>query len=543
MNFKDLTQDINLDNNNQRLINAKKVAKWEKTGLLEGLAPDSKTRMARLLENQAKALLEASDTSDIRGFQAIAFPLVRRVFGRLLAQEIVSVQPMALPSGLIFWLDFTFGRNNKAGTGRDDWMGGNSVFGDPLAPLTGGTQGVGGHYFMHNSYSQREASASVALASSGSATWDEVDFDPELSGAVALGQLFKVTVDLDDNASITNVDVANFKSFAVSGTVNSTVNAYYRRHNKFNTATNVLTVYHSGSQRLNSGSTVQVAYVKKTALAANTTGTTLTPAFEYGYDNSDDIPTLDIKIASMAVTANDRKLKVQWTPELAQDLNAYHAIDAEQELTQMLADQVALDIDNEVLRDLTNEAELRGTKMYWDMRPNFFVDKNTGHRLADAPTFTGNLIDWYHGLLQTIQDVSNQIARKTLQSGANFLVVGPDVATILETMVQFRPIMDASDPAYVKFAMGIEKMGSLSNRWTVYKNAHYDRNKILVGLKGDEWLKTGYVYAPYVPMIVTPTIYDPNNFTPSKALMTRYARQIVRPDFYGVVVVKGMQFN
>lgn len=535
--FEQLTKDIHEERLNQSVISARKVQKWKKTGLLEGLKSGAASRMARLLENQAVALLEASDTTDIKGFQAIAFPMVRRVFGNLLVQEIASVQPMALPSGLLFWLDFTFG-TAKAGTGRDDWTRGGSVFGDPISPLTGGADGDGGHYFLHNSYTQFEASAAVALGSSGSAVWSEVDFDPELSQAVAQSQLFKVTVDLDDDASITNVDETNFKSFAVSGAVNAQVTRYYRRHNLYDTTTKVLTVFYSGSQALDSGSTVQVAYVKKDVLGADTSGTTLNPSFEYAFDGSDDIPEIDIKIASHPVTANSRKLKVKWTPEVAQDLNAYHTLDAEAELTQIMADQVALDIDTEVLRDMVNNA--KAAKFYWDRRPGFFLDKETGERLSDAPNFTGNVQEWYLTLMETVIDVSNTIHRKNLRSGANFIVTSPDVATILESMVQWRPAIDVGDTTQTKYSMGIEKIGSLANRFTVYKAPFFFRNVLLVGYKGEEWLTTGYVYAPYVPMIVTPTIYEPDNFTPRKAVMTRYAKQIVRGDYYGLVVVKGM---
>lgn len=537
--FKELTQDISQEQLNQSIISQKKVSKWEKTGLLENLKGRKKVNMARLLENQAASMLkEASDSTDIKGFQAIAFPMVRRVFGALLTQEIASVQPMALPSGLVFWLDFQYG-TNKAGTGNKDWTSGGSVFGDPLSPLTGGTDSKGGHYYLHNSYTQFEKTGTVGIASSGSATWKDVDFDPQLSSAVHLGQLFKVTVDLDQDATITNVDAASFKSFAISGTFNSLVNSFYKRHNSYDASTNVLTVVYSGSQALNSGSSGKVSYVKKDALSADSTGTQLTPAFEYAFDSSDNIPEIDISIRSMSVTSNTRKLKVKWTPELAQDLNAYHTLDAEQELTQIMADQVALDVDSEVLQDMVNNA--RGAKFYWDKRPGFFLDKLTGDRLADAPSFTGTVDEWYRTLVETINDVSNTIHRKNLRSGANFLVTSPDVATILESLVMMKPVFDATDGTQTKFSLGCEKVGTLANKYTVYKAPFFYRNVILVGYKGDEWLTTGYVYAPYVPMVVTPTIYEPNNFTPSKGLMTRYAKQVIRGDYYGLVVVKGMQ--
>lgn len=548
-NFRDLTSDISSERLNQTIISQKKVQKWKKTGLLEGLKSESaQARMARLLENQAYGMVlkEASDTGDIKGFQAIAFPLVRRVFGQLLAQEIASVQPMALPSGLIFWLDFGFG-TNKAGADPDNssgWFRGRSVYGDPVAPLTAGVNATGGHYNLHNSYTQREVTGTVGIASSGTVTaWSEVDYHPDLSAAVANSGLRFLTVDLDQDASITNVDETNFKSFRVSGTaaaLGSPV-AWYPFLSTYNTSTRVLRLYFSGTALVgggvNSGSNVTVSYVKKSALGADTTGTTLTPAWEYAFDNSDNIPEIDISIKSMSVTANDRKLKVKWTPEVAQDLNAYHTIDAEAELTQLMADQTALDIDSEILQDMLQNA--RAATYYWDARPGFFTDRETGAPVA-GPSFTGNVQEWYSTLMIRITEVSNTILKKNLRSGANFLVTSPDVCNILENIIQWRPTLDVADPTTLKFSMGIEKAGTLGNRFTVYKVPHFVKNTILVGYKGEEWLSTGYVYAPYIPLIVTPTVYDPTNFTPTKAVMTRYAKQIIRGDMYGKVVVKGL---
>lgn len=538
--LKNLTQDAQSEKLIANQVSAKKLKKWAATGLLEGLSSKrAKVHMARLLENEARYLLEATDTSDIKGFQAIAFPMVRRTFGHLLTQEIASVQPLSLPSGLIFWLDFTFG-SPKAGVGTKTWDKGGSVYGDPLAPLTGGADGVGGHYYLHNSYTQREASASVGIATSASVTsWLEVDYDAELSQAIAQSQLFKVTVDLDENAAITNVDTTNHKSFAISGSAaqNDFVVAYYRRHNQLDTSTNILTIYYSGSQRLDSGSAHQLAYVKKDVLGADTTGTTFNPTFEYAFDSSDLIPEVDLKLASFPINTQTRKLKVKWTPEVAQDLSAYHSVDAEAELTQMMSDHVALDIDVEVLRDMVRTAA--AAKFYWDRRPGFFVVRESGAPLA-GPSFTGNTQEWYLTLLETVLDVSNQIHRKTLRAGANFIVTSPDVCTILESIVQWRPVMDYGDVTQTKYSMGIEKAGTLSGRFTVYKAPFFYRNVMLVGYKGEEWLSTGYVYAPYIPLIATPTIYEPDNFTPRKAVMTRYAKQVIRGDYYGLVVIKGL---
>lgn len=546
MNFNELTKDIRAQQINQSLVSQKKVAKWAKTGLLENLSERKQAHMARLLENQAMGMLlkEASDTGDIKGFQAIAFPLVRRVFGQLLTQEIASVQPMSLPSGLIFWLDFTYG-SNKAGAdpGGRNWRSGRSVYGDPLAPLTGGADAAGGHYNLHNSYTQREVTGTVGVASSGSVTaWSEVGYDDTLSASLAAGGIYKLTVDLDQDATITNIDDTNYKSFALSGAAASIgAVTFYPRHTTYVASTKVLTVYYSGTGgtgggTVNSGTNVTVSYVKKTNLGADTTGTTLTPSWEYAFDGTDSIPEIDIKITSMPVTANDRKLKVKWTPELAQDLNAYHTLDAEAELTQIMADQVALDIDMEVLVDIVNNA--RAATFYWDARSGFFVNRDTG--APSAGSFTGNIQEWYSTLMIRITEVSNTILKKNLRSGANFLVTSPDVCSILENMVSWRPSMEIANADNTKFSMGIEKVGSLGTRYSVYKVPSFYSNVILVGHKGDEWLSTGYVYAPYIPLIVTPTVYDPTNFTPTKAVMTRYAKQVIRGDFYGKIIVKGL---
>ena len=547
MNFDKISKDIYDERLNQRLISRRKVEKWGATGLLEGLGRKKKAHMARLLENQAKNLLkEGSDTGDIKGFQAVAFPMVRRVYGQLLAQEIVSVQPMSLPAGLIFWLDFKYG-SDKAGAGQAgrDWAAGKSVYGDPLSPLTGGAAGTGGHYNLHNAYTQREATGTVGLQASASVTtWSTVDYDYELSSAVAAGELFSLTVDLDDDATITSIDETNYKSFAVSGTA-AALGAVVTvpRYNSYDAGTKVLTMYYTGvagtdGGGVNSGSNVTVSYVKKTPHGADTSGTTLNPAFEYAFDDTDDIPQLELDIKSIPVVANDRKLKAEWTPEIAQDLNAYHTLDAEAELTQVMADTVALDIDTEIITDVVQQARENGTVRYWDARPGFFVDPSTG--TPSGGTFTGNVEEWYRTLLIRVNSVSNEIHRRNLRAGANFIVTSPDVCTFLESIVQWRPDMDHGDPTATKFSMGVEKAGKLAGKYAVYKAPFFYRNAMLVGYKGDEWLSTGYVYAPYIPLIVTPTILDPVNFTPRKAVMTRYAKQVVRPDFYGVVLIKGM---
>ena len=279
----------------------------------------------------------------------------------------------------------------------------------------------------------------------------------------------------------------------------------------------------------------------------STDGSTLTiPSFESDFstgDTSPIIPEIDIKIESIAVTATTRKLRARWSPELAQDLNAYHSLDAEVELTQILSEQIALEIDREILSNLLREAN--GANMYWSRAPGKFVNKQSGAEvllsstLSPGPTFQGTVREWYETFVETIIDVANTIHRKTLRGAANFIVTSPDVATILEASVAWKPLIsiDASGQVANPFTLGAEPVGTLNNRFTVYKDPYFPQNKVLVGYKGKNYLETGFVYAPYVPLIVTPTIFAPEDFTPRKGVMTRYGKKMVRSDFYGTVTV------
>jgi hypothetical protein len=289
------------------------------------------------------------------------------------------------------------------------------------------------------------------------------------------------------------------------------------------------------------------SYAVAPALGVNSSdGDVLTiPTFESNFaaTPSPVIPEIDIKIESIAVTAATRKLRARWSPELAQDLNAYHSLDAEVELTQILSEQIALEIDREILNDLLTEA--RGANYYWSRMPGKFVNKKTAAEatkastLASGPQFTGTVREWYETLVETIIDVANEIHRKTLRGSANFVVCSPECATIFEASVLYKPniTIDGSGQTSNPFSLGATPIGSLSNRFTVYKDPYFPRNKILVGYKGGSYLETGYVYAPYVPLIVTPTIFAPEDFTPRKGVMTRYGKKMVRADFYGTVTV------
>jgi hypothetical protein len=543
LDFNQLSADIksrNMGKETRRL-----VEKWDRTGLLKGLKDSQKTNhksnMARLLENQAAELLkESSEMADIKGFQNIAFPIVRRVFGGLIANELVSVQPMSLPSGLLFYLDYQYG-TAKAGGQKLDWTAGGSVYGDKTSPTNTTPMealGSGGPYYLNSSYSNREkTAANLQVQASGAATWANVNYDFELSASVANSTLWYADVAFTaSTVALTSLDETNFKNFTVSGSDArwALVKAVYKRHNTFDKSTGVLRVFYSSSAAVDHTIGITGSYVEKSGLTVDSTGVVLAPVFEPDF-STDMIPEIDIKVESVAVTAETRKLKAKWTPELAQDLNAYHNIDAEVELTQILSEQIALDIDREILSHLLSSGT--GATMYWSRKPGDFVNKLTG--VAVSGDFTGTVREWYETLVETCIDVANTIHRKTLRGAANFMVVSPDVATIFESSLLYKPTV-SMDPHETQFSLGIERVGSLNNRFTVYKDPYFPRNQILIGYKGGSFLETGYVYAPYVPLIVTPTIFAPDDFTPRKGVMTRYAKKMIRSDFYGKVVILNM---
>ena len=258
----------------------------------------------------------------------------------------------------------------------------------------------------------------------------------------------------------------------------------------------------------------------------------------WGLESATEIPEIDLKVDSVSVTALTKKLKAKWTPELGQDLNAYHNLDAEVELTSILSEQIALEIDREILEDLIKGA--KAATYYWSRSPGLFVTRNTGAEVgasAAAPDFTGTVSEWYETLLETINDVSAQIHRKTLRGGANFLVTSPEVASILEFTAGFRANVTVDGDRGVA---GAEKVGNLSKKLDVFVDPYFPRNVVLVGRKGNSFLESGYVYAPYVPLQVTPTIFGIDDFVPRKGVMTRYAKKMVRPDMYGLVIVRGL---
>jgi hypothetical protein len=537
------------------------MSKWSDTGLLEGITDErSKASMARLLENQAAELLREANTmsgGEVEGFAAVAFPIVRRVFGSLIANELVSVQPMSLPSGLIFFLDFTFERTRGANLEGTSLFGGGVV----ASQLTGGVSLSGPNAenslrALNNGYSLPTGSSGsfslTALTSGtvgGNTALDKlVRFDPDLASGSSV-----VVSELTVSSTLLNrLDRVNLIAISVSGSA-GVRDAQVRRLTQFSGSdkNKVLVVFNSSVApaalaALVTGSNVTVTWPIQDELVPASLGAVVPNASELGAGSSitlegePNIPEIDIKVDSVSVTAKSRKLKAKWTPELGQDLNAYHNLDAEVELTSILSEQIGLEIDQEMLGELVRGAT--AATLYWSRRPGKFVERLTGQPIANGTDlngadFTGNVSMWYETLVETINDVSAAIHRKTLRGGANFVVCGPEVANILEFTTGFRANVVHDD---AKGTIGAVKAGSLSKKWDVFVDPYFPRNVVLVGRKGSSFLESGFVYAPYVPLQVTPTIFGTEDFVPRKGVMTRYAKKMVRPDLYGLVVVQDM---
>jgi len=562
------------------------LTKWERTGLLEGLNSDrQKSSMARLLENQAKELLRESSSmsaGDVEGFAAVAFPIVRRVFAGLIANDLVSVQPMSLPSGLIFFLDFVFSPNLGADNAQTNRMGNivdKSIYGTNQvgSQITGGvslvgatlkedlsgprTVGARGYAYASPTGSQdcsiSTFSKAAVFALTGATEAQKrkyLQYDPDVlalssSGATIAIAVFEAAGNLLTASNGTKLDFDNLGAISSSFAACTGIASGDRAIRRLTTQTgsgetaNVTFVLVCDG---NAGAVVKTAAadgavvlqypIKDNLTSGDALGSVVGQTL-WGLEGNEDIPEIDIKVDSIAVTAQTKKLKAKWTPELGQDLNAYHNLDAEVELTSILSEQVALEIDREILADLVNGAT--AATRYWSRAPGLFVDSNGAEIGANsaAPDFTGTVSEWYETLIETINDVSAQIHRKTLRGGANFIVCGPEIANILEFTAGFRASVTAdSDTGSV----GAVNVGSLSKKFDVIVDPYFLRNVVLVGRRGSSFLESGYVYAPYVPLQTTPTIFGPEDFVPRKGVMTRYAKKMVRPDMYGLVVVRGL---
>jgi len=520
---------------------AKKLSsKWTRSGLLEGIKGENdRNTMAMLLENQAKQLVtEASSTGTAAGgsgnysgesWNGVALPLVRRVFGEIAAKEFVSVQPMNLPSGLVFYLDFKYGTNVRP------FQSGGSLYGANASTNVTDIASASLYGAGKFGYTTNQSTATIAFITSSVSSAD-VNYDSTISGS-AVSSLNKILLPI--GAASASWDSNGVRSFTVSGS--STAGTLL--------ASDILSQFTvvSGSRIvfIVTGSSAAVTPGNTTLAFSVSPQNTTTPGTARGdfEDTSFNvgtpgiaIPEINVQLKSEPIVAKTRKLKAQWTPEFAQDLNAYHSVDAEAELTGILSQYISMEIDLELMDMLIQNAF---TTDFWSANNNT-VWNGAGFTTTSAAGagFYNTQGGWFQTLGTKLQKVSNKIHQLTLRGGANFMVVSPAVSTILESIPGFAADGNGDK---MEYNFGIQKIGSLNSRYKVYKNPYMTENVILLGYKGAQFLECGAVFAPYVPLIMTPLLYDPSTFTPRKGLMTRYAKKMIRPDYYGKILINGLE--
>jgi hypothetical protein len=589
-----------------KVIKEDTINKWDKLGFLEGLRGHLKENVAQLYENQASFLInEATSEGSNGAFETVVFPIVRRVFSKLLANDIVSVQAMNLPIGKLFYFvpKIQGYQEVQPGNGGTHY----APIGSPNNPGQDTTAGyTGANAYQKNLYDLFYEGSEASLDPPGlfdysKGRWTGVTADTTVQAWVngnledADGEynnknVRKVIIALCDFAYAgtgkligpdgSEIDSETFLSdlriFANTDftTTADTCNALYddngnpksllfrvvtqqygkgivnptSRQQQTTFTNNNATPYAGNGGSYNDICDQDGCIYLEVDLSCpvcagcnadsldgytgSTIGTLPNSGFTTVYrryeelEFEDKIGEVSFDLESVTVSVTERKLRAQWSPELAQDVAAFHNIDAEAELTALLSEQVAAEIDREILRDLRKGAA-------WNLR----WDYNGWRRLNLTTSYTQK--DWNQTLITAINQLSAQIHKSTLRGGANWIVVSSEVSAIFDDLEYFH-VSNAS-PEQDQYNMGIERVGTLAGRYQVYRDPYFPPNQILIGHKGTSLLDTGYIYAPYVPLQLTPTMYNPFNFTPIKGIMTRYAKKFVNNRFYGRITVDGVR--
>jgi hypothetical protein len=574
-----------------KVIKEDTINKWDKLGFLDGLKGHIKENMAQLYENQASHLInEAASTDSSGSFETVVFPIVRRVFSKLLANDIVSVQAMNLPIGKLFYfVPKIQGYNGGTANGGEHFQ----PIGAPGSSATTVSGYNDANAYAKNLYDLFYEGAEAGLNPPGlfdysKGTWTAVTADTTVvswsNGLLVpnnsiTGNQRKIIVkmcgfydngvgklmgpdgsEIDTETFLSDLKIIKSSGFSAATTSPCTVDAnpllfrvvtqQYGKGIVAPTYASTSTTFPNG----NGGSYDSVCsqdgciYLEVdlscpvcadcdstsldgytgTTIADLPSGTSFTAVFRrYAeMEFEDKIGEVSFDLESVTVSVTERKLRAQWSPELAQDVSAFHNIDAEAELTALLSEQVAAEIDREILRDLRKGAA-------WNLR----WDYNGWRRISQTTSYTQK--DWNQTLITAINQLSAQIHKSTLRGGANWIVVSSEVSAIFDDLEYFH-VSNAS-PEQDQYNMGIERVGTLAGRYQVYRDPYFPANQILIGHKGSSLLDTGYVYAPYVPLQLTPTMYNPFNFTPIKGIMTRYAKKMVNNRFYGRITVDGVR--
>lgn len=517
--------------------------RWEKVGLLEGLDGNVKENCALLFENQLSwmQLNESTDSASSGQFETVAFPVIRRVFAKLLANEIVSVQALNLPIGKLYYINPKISQRTAVTNAH---TAPNGAYSNAAALTSGqGTQfETRSLYdsFYASSYSDEGTGlfdrnkgkftlASGATSNSGYTAGDKY-LEVVIAGFVTTNQGKLVGpqgVPMDTEAFLASLTVTNTVALVAAapyGSASLPIGSSVPYHVKVQKYGQAI-VNKQGKITL----VIDLSYGGTNGYQALTASTT--PAFTFAYrvysdlEEDSEMAEVTFGLDEVTVSVEPRKMRAQWTPELAQDVSAFHNIDAEAELTALLSEQMAAEIDREILRDLRRGAA-------WVTRWDY-----DGLR-KQSTNYYGTQKDWNQTLITKINQISAQIHKSTLRGGASWVVVSPEVSAVLDDLEYFH-VSNAS-PEQDKFNMGIEKIGVLSGRYQVYRDPYAPANTMLVGHKGSSILESGYIYAPYVPMQLTPVMYNPFDFKPIRGIMTRYAKKFILNRYYGKILCDGL---
>jgi len=459
---------------NAKFLNEAAVmeSRWGETGLLNGIE-DRYTRSctAVLLENQRLMNEVSTDTGDIAQFKRISIPLVRRIYPQLIANKVVSVQPLLGPTGLVYYLRFRYSTNKGDVRGADNNAGFPGDDANSLQQLASGDANLSiyySHQLVENETTSTDDGADVL------SVYSPLEHTPILAGTITGtiydGGVAVQTFVVDENSNFTFTDIGAPAPKVTAGTLDLT--------------TGEMTLTWNGAPGENY----------------------CIMSYEYNMECNQDLPEINLVVESEEIAAKTRKLKAVWSYEAQQDLRSQHNLDAEAELTAVLAQEINLEIDREVLTDLRNNA---GTVASWDF--------NTA--LGDT------IKEKYESLYVKVVEVTNIVHRKTLRGGCNWLVTSPEVASIFETATAgFAP---APSETFTS-SLGIQYVGTVNNRWRLYKDPLFPTGQILMGYKGDSYMDSGYFYCPYVPLTQTPIVLDPDSFCPRKGILTRYGKKLLR---------------
>jgi len=557
-----------------RVIKEDTIKKWDDLGFLEGLNGHQKDNIAQLYENQASYLINEAAIADASGsFETVVFPIIRRVFSKLLANDIVSVQAMNLPIGKLFYFvpkiqerngdahykpygypdaasapsatagypatakplyDRFYENSDAADQGLFDYSKGSftvaSITGTSIVTFANGVE-----------------SSPVTIATGATQTYDSVIL--KLTGFSKLGQGKLAGPDgneMDTEEFLASLAVTAPRHQALSGSTYLPFNVVTQKYGKgivsygqksAGTNGNLFrdicdedgTIYLSVDLQSYSATS---GFAGAIITGSTLDGTDFTATYrQYAtLEFEDEIGEVSFDLESVTVSVTERKLRASWSPELAQDVSAFHNIDAEAELTALLSEQIAAEVDREILRDLRKGAA-------WTAKWDYNGWKYGGTGGATLQGYTQK--DWNQTLVTKINQISAQIHKTTLRGGANWVVVSSEVSAVFDDLEYFH--VSNAEPEQDQYNMGIEKIGSVAGRYQVYRDPYFPAGKILIGHKGKSLLDAGYVYAPYVPLQLTPTMYNPFTMTPIKGIMTRYAKKMVNNRYFGVINVSGIQ--